>query len=198
MDPVARIENDFLAWLEAGENLSFAAARASGLDRAQFGATGRHGKRRPRTSPAKQGAGGNLDGAVGFPDDDPRFDAKLVAQIAALFGRCEEIRDDVDALFLNPQGGDFGERRGFDEPNLAAEGCAAAPLFEINPGARQDCGAIAGQDFDDHLEIGRIANFEKRRSGGDDAGVFLEDPENASGGWSRDFNGNSGGRFLNA
>ena len=78
---------------------------------------------------AEQSAGRHFEGLVGFPNDDAGFDAEVVAQVAALLGRREEVGDDIDALLLDAQRGHLHEAGRLDLLREAARlGAATGDL----------------------------------------------------------------------
>ncbi|MFM1942997.1 MAG: hypothetical protein RI897_1979 [Verrucomicrobiota bacterium] len=180
-DAFAGVEDDRIAWGESGGDFGFFAVGVSGFDGAEGGAAVFDGEDGPLLAAAEEGAGGDFENVVGFPGDDTGFDAEVIADAGAVLGRGEDIDDDVDALFFDAEGGDFGKGGGFDVAELALEGGAAAPAFEVDCHAGGHGGGVAREAFDDGFEVGGVTDFEDGGSGGDDAGAFLEDPEDCTG-----------------
>ncbi len=192
-DAVAGIEDNFIARLEAVENLRLGAAAWPGLDASKFGPAIVHDERGPfRTAPEKA-AGGSLERAGRFPDHDARLDSKPVSETGSLLRGRDEVGDDVDALLLDPEGGDFGERGGFDEADARFEGCLAAPMVEFHDGTGPEGGGVPGQNLDHDLQIGGIAEVDEGRAWSDDPRAFLVNAQNPAGNGGPEFYRRTGG-----
>src|SRR5207302_5398407 len=126
--PAAGVEDDFLAFLQAFDHLGFGAAGVADLNDTQVGAAIGNDIGGPLVALAEQSASRDLQGLLGFPHDDARFDAEIVADVAALLERSDEVGDDIHALLLHAESGDFGEGGGFDQTHTANQRFAAAPL----------------------------------------------------------------------
>ena len=100
-----------------------------------------------------------------------------VAQISPGRGRRREVDHDIDALLLDAQRRYLSEPCRLDEANSTREYRRATTVIEFSRRARADCGSVGRQYVYDNLKCAWIANFEDRRSGGDDGLAFLGDSQ---------------------
>ena len=105
-------------------------------------------------------AGGHLQDIVAVPDGDAYLDAVAVAEETGIGGRLDEVGEDDDALFLDAEGGDFGEGGGLDAADAALQRGLAAPLFDGNHGSGADGDGIAGEDFGLDFDVGGDRRFQ--------------------------------------
>ena len=165
-DLVARVNDDFIAFLQTIEHLGFHPARRPYTQVPKLRAAVFQDERRPVRAASEQSAGGHFQDIGFLPGDDARFHAEVIAETWALFQGRKNVGDDIDPLFLNAQCGDLEKARRFDQPYDRFEGRLATPLFQEDPGAGSDGGAIPGKNFDDHFEVGGIAQFKQNSAGG--------------------------------
>ena len=111
---ITRIEDNFVASVQAAEDLGLAAAGATRLHGYEYSATVTDRIGSPVIAVAKEGRHGHFEDLSFFPDDDAGFDAEIIAEGRAGGERRDDIGDDVDPLFLNSERGNFCEGGGLD------------------------------------------------------------------------------------
>ena len=129
----AGIDDDLLAGAQPFEYLHFRFTGFADRHCSQAGAAALDHKTGPLVATTEQGSHRSFESVRFFPNNNPGFDAKVIPERGAFFGRGEDIGDNVHALFLHPKRGNLQKGGGLDMPDAARERRAALPGVRTRP-----------------------------------------------------------------
>src|SRR5262249_4972700 len=132
LHPGAGIEDDLVAFAKPFEDLRFAATTSPHFDHLQSCKSLFNPERRPILALTKQRAGWDFQSLICFPNDYPRFNAKIISNTRTLRGGCKQVSDYIDPLFFHAKSRNFGKRSRLHESNSSQQRRLPAPLFEFD------------------------------------------------------------------
>jgi len=179
---IAGMEEDALTGLEAGtdDGLAFSAVAKRQTALGQGRVVG-DDIARPVLLPPEEGAQRDEEGAGSLAEDDPGLDAVGFPETGSAGTLLrEEVSDDIDALLLDAERGESGEGSRFQEADGCVEGLVTAPAIDDHPGTGADLYCIGREDFDDQLEVGRVADLKDGSPRRDDPLALLVKSQDAT------------------
>ncbi len=114
---------------------------------------------------------------VAAVDEDTRINAIVVPKRLPLGERRDNVNDDIDTLFPDPERRHFGQCPGLNHPDAAFQWLAKPPAFDMHGRARVYLHGIGAQHIHDDLQISGVSEFEEGCASGHHAGALLQHPE---------------------
>ena len=173
--------DDFVSGREARTDSGRIRSAAGDFDATFASAAILDGENGPSSVAASERADGNEKRVLDFLDDNRYVHPEPITERRPLLVRRSEVDHHPNALLLDPKGGDFRERAGLDETDAALQRLGSAPMLNHRRRAGPDSDRVRGQNIDDHLQIGRVADLEQRLPGAHGRRTLPQHSQNPSG-----------------